>query len=215
MSSSRAATQYSPLYFLASVGAGGLSVTFFMYLMFWVPHPGQSVPVFEDILAAFQTGGTAMKSAILIAAVGIAVFAFLNLRYLAWNLAQLKQFKQTEAYAKLVNSNGETQLLAMPLALAMSVNALFVLGLVFVPGLWSIVEYLFPAALIAFTVIAGIALRRIGDFLGRVLATGGVFDMTAHNSFAQMLPAFALIMSAVGMAAPPQCRATRPRSRSP
>ena len=28
----RAAEKYSPLYFLASLGAGGLSVTFFMYL---------------------------------------------------------------------------------------------------------------------------------------------------------------------------------------
>ena len=46
----RPADSYSPLYFLASLGAGGLSVTFFMYLMFWVPHPGQPVPVFEDIL---------------------------------------------------------------------------------------------------------------------------------------------------------------------
>ena len=32
---------YSPLYFLASLGAGGLAVTFFMYLMFWVPHPAR------------------------------------------------------------------------------------------------------------------------------------------------------------------------------
>ena len=40
-STSHAARAYSPLYFLASLGAGGLAVTFFMYLMFWVPHPGQ------------------------------------------------------------------------------------------------------------------------------------------------------------------------------
>lgn len=52
MKPSRAADHYVPTYFLASLGAGGLSVTFFMYLMFWVPHPGRPVPVFEDILAA-------------------------------------------------------------------------------------------------------------------------------------------------------------------
>ena len=44
---------YSPLYFLASLGAGGLTVTFFMYLMFWVPHPGRPVPVFEDLMTVF------------------------------------------------------------------------------------------------------------------------------------------------------------------
>lgn len=198
----RPADSWSPLYFLASLGAGGLAVTFFMYLMFWVPHPGQPVPVFEDILAAFQSGSLALQAAILVAVTGIAGFAVLNIKMLIWNLRQLSAFSKTEAYAKLVNSNAETTLLAMPLALAMTVNAMFILGLVFVPGLWSIVEYMFPAAMVAFAAIAYLAFRRIGAFLGRVLSEGGVFDVTANNSFAQLLPAFALAMTAVGMAAP-------------
>ncbi|MFW5655234.1 MAG: TsoY family (seleno)protein [Roseicyclus sp.] len=198
----RPADTWSPLYFLASLGAGGLAVTFFMYLMFWVPHPGQPVPVFEDILAAFTAGGFAMRLAIVVAVTGIAGFAFLNIKLLIWNLARLSEFRRTEAYARLVTTNGETQLLAMPLALAMTVNAGFILGLVFVPGLWSVVEYLFPMAMIAFAAIAWLAFRRIGAFLGRVLSEGGVFDVTANNSFAQLLPAFALSMTAVGMAAP-------------
>lgn len=198
----RPADTWSPLYFLASLGAGGLAVTFFMFLMFWVPHPGQPVPVFEDILAAFASGGRPMQFAILAAVTGIAGFAFLNIKLLIWNLARLAEFKKTAAYTKLVNSNGETQLLAMPLALAMTVNAGFILGLVFVPGLWTVVEFLFPMAMVAFALIAYLAFRRIGDFLGRVLSDGGVFDVTANNSFAQLLPAFALSMTAVGMSAP-------------
>jgi hypothetical protein len=198
----RPADSWSPLYFLASLGAGGLAVTFFMYLMFWVPHPGQPVPVFEDILAAFQSGSLAMQAAILVAVTGIAGFAFLNIRMLVWNLRQLSAFSKTEAYTRLMTSNAETTLLAMPLALAMTVNAMFILGLVFVPGLWSIVEYMFPAAMVTFAAIAYLAFRRIGAFLGRVLSEGGVFDVTANNSFAQLLPAFALAMTAVGMAAP-------------
>lgn len=198
----RPADTWSPLYFLASLGAGGLAVTFFMYLMFWVPHPGQPVPVFEDVMNAFVSGSASTKVAILVAVTGIAGFVFLNIKHLVWNLARLADFRKTDAYTQLVNSNGETQLLAMPLALAMSVNAGFIVGLVFVPGLWSVVEYLFPLAMIVFGVIAAIALRQIGSFLGRVLSEGGVFDVTANNSFAQLLPAFALSMSAVGMAAP-------------
>ena len=198
----RPADTWSPLYFLASLGAGGLAVTFFMFLMFWVPHPGQPVPVFEDIAAAFSSGTLPLKAAILVAVTGIAGFAFLNIKMLIWNLARYSEFKRTDVYTKLVNSNGETQLLAMPLAMAMTVNAGFILGLVFVPGLWSVVEFLFPFAMIAFALIAFLAFRQIGDFLGRVLSEGGVFDMTANNSFAQLLPAFALSMSAVGMAAP-------------
>ena len=99
-------------------------------------------------------------------------------------------------------TNAESAVLAMPLALAMSVNMSFILGLVFVPGLWGIIEYLFPLAMIAFAAIGYLAFRSIGSFLGRVLAKGGVFDVTAHNSFAQLVPAFALSMVAVGLSAP-------------
>ena len=35
----RPADSYSPIYFLASLGAGGIAVSFFMFLMFWVHIP--------------------------------------------------------------------------------------------------------------------------------------------------------------------------------
>ncbi len=197
----RPADRYSPLYFLASVGAGGLTVSFFMWLMFWVPHPGQSVPVFEDIARAAATGSPAMIGMIAAAVAGIAVFAFLNLRSLVWNIRELRHWTGSEGHTKLATTNAETQLLTLPLALAMSVNVGFVLGLVFVPGLWGIVEYLFPLAMIAFLAIGALALRMIGRFVGRVLTEGG-FNCAANNSFAQMLPAFALAMVGVGLAAP-------------
>lgn len=202
LTAKRPADSYSPLYFLASLGAGGLSVTFFMYLMFWVPHKGRAVPVFEDLMTVFQTGSTPLKAAVAIAMIGIAVFAVLNIKYLIWNLNALAAYRKTPDYAALRNSNGETTLLAAPLAAAMTVNALFIVGMVFVPGLWSVVEYLFPMAILAFLGIGLWALSIIGDFLGRVLTKGGVFDVTAHNSFAQLLPAFAIAMVGVGLAAP-------------
>lgn len=198
----RPADSYSPLYFLASLGAGGIVVTFFMFLMFWVPHPTQPVPVFEDIMAAWSGGTLAKQVAIAVAMSGIAIFAFLNIKSLIWNLQSYNAFRKTTAYAALRNSNAESTLLAMPLAMAMTVNVGFILGLVFVPQLWAVVEYLFPAALVAFALIAIMAFRLIGDFLGRVLSKGGLFDVTAHNSFAQLTPAFAVSMVAVGFAAP-------------
>jgi len=198
----RPADNYSPLYFLGSLGAGGLSVTFFMYLMFWVPHPDAPVPVFEDIARAFATKGLPMQIGIIAAMLGIAVFSFLNIKSLIWNLRELGAFLRSDKGTALKSTNAESQLLAMPLALAMSVNVGFIIGLVFVPGLWGIVEYLFPMAMLAFLAIGILAMGMIGNFLGRVLTKGGVFDVTAHNSFAQLLPAFALAMVAVGMAAP-------------
>ncbi|MCP4819772.1 MAG: hypothetical protein GY883_11330 [Shimia sp.] len=196
-----APSPYSPLYFLATLGAGGLMVTFFMYLMFWVPHPGKPVPIFEDILAAFQTGPLALQVAIVVAVTGIAGLTVLMIRSLIWNLSRLSQFRKTGAYATLRTSNAETQLMAIPLALAMVVNGGFIVGLVFVPGLWNVVEYLFPMAMIAFIAIGVYGLAIMRDFFGRVLIKGG-FDCAKNNSFAQVLPAFAFAMVGVGLAAP-------------
>ena len=198
----RPADNYSPLYFLASLGAGGLSVSFFMFLYFWVPHKGQVVPIFEDLAAAFGKGDIKMQALIVFCMVVIAVLAFIQFKYLIWNLKQFSRFKKTQAYEELKNSNAETTLLAMPLTLAMAINVCFVLGLVYVPKLWTVVEYMFPLAMIAFGWVGLISLRYIGDFLGRVLSQGGVFDVMAHNSFAQLLPAFALSMVGVGFVAP-------------
>jgi hypothetical protein len=199
---SRAAEGYVPLYFLSSLGAGGLAVTFFMFLMFWVPHPGRTVPVFEDIRAVFEGGNTALSAAAVIAMAGIAIFSVMNLRLLGWNLGAYARFCRSDACSALRRTNGEATLLALPLALAMSVNVGFILGLVFVPGLWSIVEYLFPLAMVAFAAIGVLALMQIGRFLGRILSEGGAFDLAGHNSLAQLLPAFALAMVAVGFSAP-------------
>ena len=193
--------QYSPLYFLAALGAGGLTVTFFMYLMFWVPHPGRPVPIFEDIMSYFVGADLIGQVSVIAAVAGIAALTILHFKLLFWNIGQFKAYRKTAAYTALLASNAETQLLAVPLTLAMSVNAGFIVGLVFVPGLWTVVEYLFPLALIAFVAIGIYAFALLARFLGRVKAHGG-FDMAANNSFAQMMPAFALGMVSVGAAAP-------------
>lgn len=197
----RPSDSYSPLYFLASLGAGGLSVTFFMWLMHWIPHPGKTVPVFEDIASAFATGTVLTQGMILLAAAAILVFVFMNLKSLVWNLRQFSAWSKTEAYAKFSKTNAQSQVMAMPLALAMSVNGLFILGLVFVPGLWSVIEYLFPLALVAFIAIGALGLKLYGAFLGRVIAEGG-FNCAANNNFGQVLPGFAFAMVGVGLAAP-------------
>ena len=198
---SRPADSYSPLYFLASLGAGGLAVTFFMWLMFWVPHPAQPVPVFEDIASAFATGSAPMQGMIAAALTGIAVFALISIRSLIWNLRAQAEWMRSDAFERFRKTNAQSQLMAMPLALAMTLNVGFILGLVFVPGLWGVVEYLFPLAMAAFLAIGILAFRIMGRFLGRVLTEGG-FNCSANNNFGQILPAFAFAMVGVGLSAP-------------
>ena len=197
----RPADNWGPQYFLASVGAGGLVVTFFMWLYMWVPHPNQPVPVFEDIAKAFGTGAILQQAMIIIAALGVAAFAVLNLKMLFWNIGQLNRFKQSEDYARFIGTNAQSQLTALPLAIAMTINMGFILGMVFVPGLWSVVEYLFPLAMIGFGLAAWVAFVQISGFVTQVLVPGK-FNFAANNSFGQALPAFALAMIGVGFSAP-------------
>ena len=192
--------RYSPLYFLASLGAGGLAVSFFMYLMWLTPHPGSPIPTFATLTAAWADGDLLTRSIIAVGVAGVAAFALLHFRLLVWNFAQRSRWMKTTAYQALKSSNAETQLLAAPLATAMSVNVGFIVGAVFVPGLWEMREFLFPFALLAFSAIGVWALRLLLDFFGRVLAKGG-FDCAKNNSLGQLLGVFALSMVGVGFSA--------------
>lgn len=192
---------WTPLSFLAALGAGGLAVAFFMWPMFWIDHPGRPAPVFEDVMAAFAAGGPALDAALWVALGGVGVFAALHVALLIGALSAWARWRGTEAARRLRTSNAETQMLAAPLTVAMSINVGFILGLLFVPGLWSMVELLFPMALAAFLLVGVWALRLTAAFWARVLGEGG-FDVDANASFAQLLPAFALAMVAVGLAAP-------------
>lgn len=191
---------YTPIYFLSSLGAGGLAVSFFMYLMWMTPHQGQPIPSFTTLQAAFATGSMEMQALIAAAVLAIAVFTYLHVRILIWNVREYFAWKGTAGYQAFLKSNNQSQLTAIPLAFAMSINVGFIVGAVFVPGLWEIAEYLFPAALVAFGVTGFFALSFFGGFFTRVLTEGG-FDCSRNNSFGQLLAAFSLAMTGVGFSA--------------
>lgn len=192
---------YSPLYFLAALGAGGAAISFFMYLMFMVPHKNYPMPTFAHWMDALQSPGIAYKIMIPLALLAIILLAGLHVSLLIWNIREYQTFKRTPAFQKLQNSNNGVQLMALPLTFAMSVNVGFILGALFVPGLWSVVEYLFPLAIIAFLVIGYYAMRIFSQFMTNVLVNGH-FDCEKNNSLAQMLSVFALSMVGVGLSAP-------------
>jgi hypothetical protein len=192
--------KYSPMYFLAALGSGGLSVSFFMYLMFLVPHPDTPMATYNDVMPALLNGDW-LSFVVAFSLVFIIAFAYFHFKLLFWNIKQYKAFKQTDAFKTLMNSNAEVTLMAMPLTFAMTINVCFVLGAVFVPGLWSIVEYLFPGALIGFAVTGYYAIKIFMEYFSRLIMTGD-FDFTKNNNLSQMVSIFAFSMIAVGFAAP-------------
>jgi uncharacterized membrane protein len=191
---------YSPMYFLGALGAGGTAVTFFMFLMFMTPH-ATPIPTFESLMALISGENPVIGLLVAAAMAAILFFVALHLRLLAWNIREYRQFRQTQAFARLRSSNQEVALMAIPLTLAMTINAGFIVGAVFVPGLWSVVEYLFPLAMLAFLGVGAYALLIYSRYLGR-LFTQGDFDFAGNNSLSQLLPVFAFAMVAVGLAAP-------------
>ena len=192
--------KYSPMYFLSALGAGGLTVSFYIYLMFLIPHKGSPMATFDFVYAALMKQN--MISAIsALALLLIIVFTILHFKLLFWNIKQYKAFKQTEAFNTLFNSNAEVTLMAIPLTLTMTINVCFVVGAVFIPGLWSIVEYLFPFALMGFIATGYYAIKIFMQYFARLLTTGD-FDFTKNNNLSQMISIFTFTMVAVGFAAP-------------
>jgi hypothetical protein len=81
--------------------------------------------------------------------------------------------------------------MAVPPTLVMSVNVLFVVGAVSVPGLWSLVEYLFQAALVGFLAIGAFALRLYGRYPVRMITTvtyDFIASVSLSRSWFQPLP---------------------------
>ncbi|KZL22309.1 TsoY family (seleno)protein [Pseudovibrio sp. WM33] len=193
--------RYSPLYFLSAVGAGGLAISFFMYLMWMTPHKGSPIANVTSLTEAFNNGSIAMQALIVVAAVGIIFFSVLHFRLLFWNFSEYGKWKQTKVFEGFKNSNAESQLMTIPLALAMTVNVSFIAGAVFVPGLWSIREILFPFSLLAFAAIGVLGFRIYLDFISRVLTEGG-YECAKNNSLGQMISVFAFAMIGVGFSAP-------------
>lgn len=192
--------KFSPMCFLASLGAGGLSVSFFMYLMFLVPHPNTPMATYDFIMPALIKGDW-LSFVVAFSLVFIIAFAFLHFKLLIWNTKQYNLYKKTASYQELINSNSQITLMTIPLTFAMTINVCFVIGAVFVPGLWGIVEFLFPFALLGFMVVGYFALKIFFEYFSRLLIKGD-FDFSKNNNLSQMISIFALSMVAVGFAAP-------------
>lgn len=195
---------WHPSFWLSALGAGGLSVSFFMYLMWMIPHQGYPMPTW-DHLSAVLTGSvmlpTGVRTIAVLATGMMLLLGVLHLVLLIWNIAEHRRARYTPAYMALLDTPAEVQLMAQPLTLAMTVNVCFATGALLVPGLWSIVEWLFPLALLAFSAIGIWALNLYGRYMSRMLVNGG-YRSEEHNHLSPLIAVFTFAMLSVGFAAP-------------
>jgi len=192
--------KYSPIYFLASLGSGGLAVSFFLYLNFMVPHKGVEMVSFDHLLP-FILKGDKISVLIVLAMLSTAFFIFKHFELLIWNIKEYQKFKQTDGLKKLKKTNSEVSLMAMPLTFGMSMNAMFILAAITFPGLYDVIEYIFPFAMIAFFIISYYALKIYIEYFTHMIISGD-FDTSANNNFGQLIAIFAFAMIAVGFSAP-------------
>ena len=128
---------------------------------------------------------------------GMLWFAFRHIRMLAWNIREYRLFKQTTAYMQLLKSNNEITVMAIPLTLTMTINVLFVLGAMLVPGLWKVVEYLFPFAFLAFFATGIYSLTIYYRFYSKMLIQGH-FQQIMNSSLSQMISSFTSTSTGTG-----------------
>ncbi len=192
---------YSPLFFLTALGNGGLTVAFFIFFMFMTPHQDAPMATFDSLQSYLATAPLYATLLTIIGYIFMLYFAFNHIRLLLWNIREYRLYKKTKAYAELLRGNNEITLMAIPLTLTMSINVFFVLGAMLIPGLWGIVEMLFPFAFLAFLATGIYSLIIFFKYYSKLLIQGH-FQHALNNSLSQMLSSFAFAMNAVGFAAP-------------
>lgn len=191
---------FNPLIFLKSLWAGWLAVSFFMYMMFMTKH-AWPVPTFDTLITYFQTGNVSFMILIGLSLLWVVFFLVKHFATLIKELRNYAKFKKTEEFTKLKNSNAEVTLMTIPLTLAMSMNVAFIAMILFVPGLWNVIEYIFPIALAVFALIGIYGLKIYGEYFARIM-TKGNFETEENNNLSQMIAAFAFAMIWVGFAWP-------------
>ena len=195
--------KYSLMYFLGGVGMGGAAVAFYMYLHFTIKRDQILYPIASaDQIFPLIKVGDMLAVFLLLDLIAIAYFAYLNFRFLIWNLIEFYKFTKTAAYERFRNSNAEMQLVIIPLSFAMSINVCFIGGAVFIPGLMKYTRYLFPPAIVGFVLCGLFAGHYYLRFAARIMTTPSSFDMKKNNNFQQLLAPATFSMVAVGLGAP-------------
>jgi hypothetical protein len=192
---------YSPIFFLSALGPGGMAVAFYMYFMFMTPHKGVAMPTYDTLMAYFNKTTIYGKVGMGLVLFAVLFFAYKHIQLLIKNTIEYKKFKKTQAYKNMKGTLQEITLMAIPLTYAMAINVMFILGAILVPGLWDVVEYLFPGALLGFLIVGFFAFKIFLEYFVPIIINGNE-EWEKNTNFSQLLSVFAFVMIGVGFAAP-------------
>lgn len=192
---------FEPLHFLNALGAGGISVSFFMYFMFLTEHPDTIIPTFDTIATAFLTSNALIRAMIILAYAGLILFALFHFYLIVIKTRAYLEFRQSERYTKTRQTNAEVQLMAIPLAYAVTMNVAFVLVVTLMPHIWQYIEYALIPSIVGYLIIGFFSLRTLFRYYHRLFLMGN-FNFDSNNHLAQLIAAFSVAMVGVGFAGP-------------
>lgn len=197
--------QFQPLHILATLGLGGLTASFFFVLNFMTVHP--HVFIDYNTLMASYVGKTDIISIVVQAYALLALIsAFFHFVLLRRWVKGFIAFKKTDAYQALINSNKAVQMMAIPLTMAMSMNVLFIVGAITIPGLFDPLfgEYLlFDVMLVG----AGAYFFALFIYASKIFSNywatlvDGNYDFIENSNLSQMIAIFSFGMIAVSLGA--------------
>lgn len=201
--------KFQVLHILAALGAAGMTASFFFVVNFMTHHPGE-VFISWDILMRDYIGGTSPNQLLVqLYMLGATASAILHFVLLARWFKGFTTFRQSEAYQQLKNSNAEVQLMAIPLTLTMSMNVFFILGAMYIPGLFSelsllgmnaqLIDFMMIGAGVYFTAMLVMALNIFSVYWMRLV--DGNLDFIQNSNLAQLLAIFAFGMIGVSIGA--------------
>ena len=201
--------KFEILHILAALGAAGMTASFFFAINYMTVHPGKVFVDFNTLLAN-HFGQTDTLSLFIQTYLAGAVFAAtLHFVLLIRWFKGFNIYRKTVEYQALLNSNREVQLMAIPLTLTMTMNVFFILGSLFIPGLFDsitlfgaqmqLIDPLFIMAGVYFFAIFVLALRIFSKYFLRLI--DGELDFIQNANLSQMLALFSFGMIGVGFGA--------------
>ncbi|OCL99311.1 hypothetical protein AAX29_01123 [Aliarcobacter thereius] len=189
---------FSPSFYLKSLASGVLSISFFIYLMFLVPHENSPIITFWDILEVLKKGDY-ITFITTFSLVFVIAFAVIHYKLLLLNSKEFLIYRKTESYKNLFATNKQVLLIVIPLTFTTSILLTFILAVILIPSFWSIVQYIFPLVFVGFAINGIYTLKIFFNYFARILLTGE-FNFGKKDQLLQIITIFAFSMTAVGFA---------------
>lgn len=201
--------KFEILHILAALGAAGMTASFFFAINFMTEHPGNVFIDFDTLMANYIGKTDTLSLFIQFYIVAAIASAGLHFALLKRWFKGYVAFKKTDEYQALVNSNREVQLMAIPLTLTMTMNVFFILGALFIPGLFDtvtimgmsmqLIDPLYVMSGLYFSVIFVMALKIFSRYFLRLI--DGELDFIQNANLSQLLAIFSFGMIGVGFGA--------------